>query len=117
MSFGVDHHRELVVVDPVRPDHVVVDHDRTVLADRTHRQLTVPRHTELADQDHVDGRRDRACDLVRHGDTAAGQTHDDHGFTVGIPGERCAHEGAEPPACVDAVVEHDLIVPRRTALR
>lgn len=117
MTLRLDDHRELGVVDAVCPHHVVVDHDRAVFADGTHRELAVPRHAQLADQDHVDRRPDRPGDLDRHRHATTGKPDDDHGIAVATARERIADRDTEPPPCVDAIVEHDHIVPRRAAER
>jgi hypothetical protein len=101
----------------VRPHHLVVDDDRAVFADGAHRELSVPGHPELADQDHVDRRPDRPSDLGRHRHAAAREPDDDHGVAGAAAGERIADRVAEPSACVDAIVEHDHIVSRAAAER
>lgn len=117
MALRVDDHREVVVVDPVAAHHVVVDDDRAVLTDRAHRELAMPRHTQLANEDHVDGCPECPGDRHRHRHTAARETDHDHGLGMVVERERIADRDPEPLACVDPIVEHDHIVPRRAAVR
>lgn len=101
----------------MRSHHLVVDRDRAVLADGSHREFAVPRDTQLADQDHVDRRPERLGDLERHRDATAREPDDDHRLPVLITAQRGANHHAELPACVDAIVEHEHIVARRAPAR
>jgi hypothetical protein len=93
--------------------HVLVDHDRPVLAERAHRQLAVPRNPELSHQDHVDRCTDGAGDLHRDRDATAGQADDDGRAVTTMPGKAFPHLLTQALASVDPIVEHDPIVPLR----
>ena len=75
----------LVRRHPRGTDDFVVQDAYAALADRTHRELGLERHTELADEDHVEGRCELCGNLVRDGNPAARQTEDDDPFTAKVP--------------------------------
>ncbi len=70
-SFTLLDFGELLVVDPRRPDHVVVDHSHAVLADRSHRQLGLSWHSDLADHDDVERCVDHRSDFCSDGNATA----------------------------------------------
>ena len=53
-----------------QPDDLVVDDAHPVLADGPHRELRLLRHSELPDQDHVEGRLERNGNFERDRHTA-----------------------------------------------
>ena len=77
--------RELVRRHPRGTDDFVVQDAHAALADRTHRELGLERNTELADEDHVEGRSEFCGNLVRDGNPAARQTEDDDPVAPKVP--------------------------------
>ena len=91
----------LVAGEPGAGQHVPVDDEDAVLADRPDRQLGLERHPELADQDHVERRAQSPGDLEGHGDTAPRQAQDD-GVLVAVG----VHGACQLTAGVGTVLEH-----------
>ena len=110
------HLGELLGRDPLRPDHVVVAHRDTAFTDRPHRQLPVTGNANLADDDHVTRRTDRARHLEGDGHTAAREPDDDdRSGPVEDVGQRTEHQRSELSTGVGAIGEHVRIVRRREA--
>ena len=65
--------REVGLLDPSRPDHPLVTDLDAVLAERTHRELRLPRHPQLADDDHVERSPEDPRDLGSDRDPSAWQ--------------------------------------------
>ncbi len=61
------------------------EHARAALRDRTHRELGLERHAELAHHDDVQPRAQRSRDLVRDRDATTGQPDDDRGAVAQVP--------------------------------
>ena len=67
--------------------HVLVDERDAVLGDGADGQLRLVRRAELADEQHVQRRRERARHLRRDRHAAAGEAEDDDVGAVGVGGE------------------------------
>ncbi|MDW9227144.1 hypothetical protein C7S15_1711 [Burkholderia cepacia] len=73
-----DHIGELRVGHAHRAEHRTLQMNRTARRDRAHRELGIGRHAELAYDQHVERRVQRAGDRIRDGHAAARQReHDD----------------------------------------
>jgi hypothetical protein len=88
------------LVDPCGAHDVGIAHGRALLAHGAHRQLGLPRHPDLAHDEHVEGRAERPRHLGRHADAAARQTEDDR-----IGGRIRDQQRREPPPRVGAIRE------------
>ena len=75
---------QLIGGDPGRAHRHRVEHADTALADRTHPQLGLRRHTELAHDDDVQGRLQCPGDLETDRDTAARQREDERGVVAHV---------------------------------
>jgi hypothetical protein len=82
-------------------DHLIVEHLHAPGCDRPHGQLGVTRHSELADDEDVEGSAERAGDFHRnrHAPTRQSQHHDIVAIRV------WDQEGRELPAAVGPVME------------
>jgi hypothetical protein len=76
------------------------------LADRTHGELGLERHAELAHDDHVERGVERPRDLGRHRHTAARQTQHDGRLVAEV-----VQPGGEAPAGVDSISEVHGVLP------
>ena len=88
-AFALLDGRELVRRHPRGTDDFVVQDAHAALADGTHRELGLERNTELAHEDHVEGRSELCGNLVRDGNPAARQTEDDDQVAPKVPKSGC----------------------------
>ncbi len=80
----------------------MVHHAHAAAGDRAHRQLLLPRHAELADDEDVERRAECRRDAMRHWHAASRQAEDND---VIPPAVSLGNSGAEEQACLDAVAE------------
>jgi hypothetical protein len=75
-------------------EDLVVEDPDAAARDRAHGQLLVPRHAELADQEDVERRLERAGDLVADRDASARERQDDDARPVGVGAEHAGQRAA-----------------------
>ena len=75
--------------DPQLPHHGFVEHQRTASRDRSHRELLVPQHAELPNNEHVQWQIQLSRYFIRDRDATARQREHDHVRTARILGQRC----------------------------
>jgi flavin-binding protein dodecin len=75
------HRGELARGDASEVDYLVVDDPYPALANRSHAQLGLERHTELANHDHIERCLKRCGDLKGNRDASARQADHDHWLT------------------------------------
>ncbi len=102
-SFRSLHGCHLVLADPGHGEHLTVEDPHAVLADRAHAELRLIRHTELANDDHIERRIQLSGDLERNRHPAPRQAEHDHLLVAEAP-----PSVARPaPARVCPVPKHD----------
>ena len=82
-------------------DDVPAEHPNAALCDGAHCQLLMPRHAELANEEHIQRRAQSRRYFMSDRHTAPWQTEDDDVRTVSIWRQR----GCELPARIDSIVE------------
>ena len=94
--------------DPAPSDQVAIEHPHTVFPDRTHRDLGVGRHAELAHDDHIEGHVERRGDLGRDRNSAAGEAEHDHvrAGVGGLCGRPILQPKSELAPGIHSIVEH-----------
>lgn len=72
-TFALLNDFEIPFADAGESHNLIVDHPGVVLADRPQSQLRLERHSQLADQDHIQRNIEGLGDLSRHRNPAAGR--------------------------------------------
>jgi hypothetical protein len=102
VSFALFGALDFVVLQTDAANDVVVQHAHAALAHRAEGELGVPRHAELAHDQHVEWSMQRLCYFVGHGHTAARQAE----YERVVAGQVFKSFG-ELSSGVGAVMEHD----------
>jgi len=100
--FALDARADLLRRDVSVGDDLVVEDDDSALADGTHRQFLLERHTQFAHDDDVERGTERLGHLGRHGHASTGESDDDE---VVSDVEHGGQERGEPSACIGAIGE------------